>query len=59
VVAYLGLGEWNEPALVHCRAYRTTAEAQLFKPAAAVESWLTGRRTESWVRDATGGVYQP
>jgi hypothetical protein len=59
VGAYLGLGEWNETALVYCRAYRTPAEAHLFQPAAAAESWLTGRRVESWVRDPTGGVYEP
>ena len=59
VGAYLGLGEWNETALTHCRAYRTAGEAHLFKPAAAVESWLTGRRVACWVRDPTGGVYEP
>ena len=57
--AYLGLGEWNETAAVHCRAYRTVAEARLFHPAATVESWLTGRRVACWVRDSDDGIYQP
>lgn len=59
VFAYWGLGEWHVTALVHCRAYRTTAEARLFAPAAAVESYLTGRRVVCWVRDTDSGIYQP
>jgi hypothetical protein len=57
--AYLLLGEWHETALVYCRAYRTAGEARVFKPAAVIESWLTGRQVATWVLDPAGGVHQP
>ena len=57
--AYFLRGEWDQTALVTCRTFGSPAEARFFGPAAAFESWVTGRETAAWVRDPKQGIYAP